>query len=406
MKKSNIICALMALTAISANAQFRVQNDGKIAVHTTSTAQSPITINGTGNSNYYVSLTSSDGMNGVQLNTYGTGYGNDNIYGGWFNASSASQAVGLRTSSSNSNNCMGLIASAGCGVKTIGVLGTIQYGNVGAGVYGTSYGDFGNALTSGFYAGFFHGNVKVTGYIDGVLLGDESSTGSGSSVSSMSLRSTSVSKSLSGLSATIYQKERSALSLGSETAYSLDGDKRPRAEMTGTEPDIMDEQFYGKNHFALDADQLKETYPDLVYVRKDGSKAINYMEMIPLLVQSINELNAEIELLKSQKNELMVNASRTTTGRDDISFSRNVLYQNTPNPFKEQTSIRLSLADDTQSASICIFDMTGKMLKSLPVSTGDTSVSLNGWELGEGMFLYTLIVNGKEIDTRRMIITK
>jgi hypothetical protein len=46
------------------------------------------------------------------------------------------------------------------------------------------------------------------------------------------------------------------------------------------------------------------------------------------------------------------------------------------------------------------------MLKNLPVSSDDTSVSIGGWELGEGMFLYTPIVNGKEIDTKRMIITK
>ena len=64
------------------------------------------------------------------------------------------------------------------------------------------------------------------------------------------------------------------------------------------------------------------------------------------------------------------------------------------------------LADDARDASICIFDMTGNMLKNLPISSGETSVSINGWELGDGMFLYTLIVNGKEIDTKRMIITK
>jgi hypothetical protein len=39
-----------------------------------------------------------------------------------------------------------------------------------------------------------------------------------------------------------------------------------------------------------------------------------------------------------------------------------MLYQNTPNPFKEQTVIRFSLADDAQDAAICIFDMTGKIL--------------------------------------------
>ena len=77
-----------------------------------------------------------------------------------------------------------------------------------------------------------------------------------------------------------------------------------------------------------------------------------------------------------------------------------------PNPFKEQTTIRFQLADDAQNAAICIFDMTGKMLKKLPISSGDTCVSINGWELGEGMFLYALIVNGREIDTKRMIITR
>ena len=83
-----------------------------------------------------------------------------------------------------------------------------------------------------------------------------------------------------------------------------------------------------------------------------------------------------------------------------------MLYQNTPNPFKEQIVIRFSLADDARDAAICIFDMTGKILKKLPISSGETSVAVNGWELGEGMFLYTLIVNGREIDTKRMIITK
>ena len=46
------------------------------------------------------------------------------------------------------------------------------------------------------------------------------------------------------------------------------------------------------------------------------------------------------------------------------------------------------------------------MLKKMPVSSGMESVSIGGYELGEGMFLYSLIVNGQEIDTKKMIITK
>ena len=82
------------------------------------------------------------------------------------------------------------------------------------------------------------------------------------------------------------------------------------------------------------------------------------------------------------------------------------LSQNTPNPFKEQTIIQFKLAEDAKEASICIFDMTGKTLKKMPISSGMDSVSIGGYELGEGMFLYSLIVDGQEIDTKKMVISK
>ena len=161
-----------------------------------------------------------------------------------------------------------------------------------------------------------------------------------------------------------------------------------------------------QNHYALDADRREDTFPDLVYVRKDGSKAINYVEMIPLLVQSINELSAEIEVLKGQSSGGAAKKTRSATNKKASSLSQNRLYQNMPNPFKEQTIIRFSLADDVQNAAICIFDMTGKTVKKMPISSGMESVSIGGYELGEGMFLYSLVVNGQEIDTKKMIISK
>ncbi len=43
--KKTIIMLLMTLPVISANAQFKVQSDGKIAIQTVNTALSPISIN-------------------------------------------------------------------------------------------------------------------------------------------------------------------------------------------------------------------------------------------------------------------------------------------------------------------------------------------------------------------------
>lgn len=383
MKRSIIIISLCTL-ALSASAQFKVlSSDTK-----------------------YISCETS-GKNGMYLKALGSS-SNSNIYGGQFNASASNQAIGLRGIANNSYTCIGVYGDANSGTRTIGILGSTYYGTVGAGVYGTVYGDTGGALTTGVYAGFFNGNVKATGSIvagstiQGALLG-ESASSSNSSEGGQSLRGISMANNLSGLNVTTYQKERPAMPV-EETIFDLDGDSSKVMETP--EPDIIDEQFYTKSHYALDADRLEEIFPDLVYVNKDGSKVINYVEMIPLLVQSINELNEKIEVLEGQASGRKAAAVRGTTGIDNSSISQNKLYQNTPNPFKEKTTIHFTLADDARNAYICIFDMAGKPVKKLPVSAGMDSVSFGGYEIGEGMFLYSLIVNGQEVDTKRMIITK
>ena len=139
---------------------------------------------------------------------------------------------------------------------------------------------------------------------------------------------------------------------------------------------------------------------------QDGYLAVNYTELVPILIRSIQELKAELDEVRGGTGDVAQTRGTTSAGAITTAPTGNVLYQNTPNPFKEQTVIRFSLADDAQDAAICIFDMTGKKLKKQPISSGESSVSINGWELGEGMFLYTLIVNGREIDTKRMILLK
>ena len=389
MKKVFLIglCAL----ALSASAQFKVHGDD--------------------NSTYYVTCNvnnSSNKTGGFSLTKTGSGSGS--VSGGYFTATNGSTNVGFRGDAITGTYCTGVVGSAGSGSRSIGVLGSTYYTNVGAGVYGTVNGNQGSALTSGIYAGFFDGNVKVTGTVNGQVIGagaylGDASGSSGLSGSGLSLRSSSVASSLSGLNVTTYQKERPEMPEITDNIFDdIDIDSLHRGEKP--EPDVIDEQFYDKNHYALDADRLEEAFPDLVYVRKDGTKAINYMEMIPLLVQSINELSAEIEVLKGQTSEGAAGKTRSATEIQGSLKSQNKLYQNTPNPFKEQTIIRFSLADDVQNAAICIFDMTGKTIKKLPISSGMESVSIGGYELGEGMFLYSLVVNGQEMDTKRMIISK
>lgn len=387
MKRSIIIINLCTL-ALSASAQFKVQSSGTYFVSCNTGGKSGITVSAISNNN------------------------NSTVTGGQFTAVASTKAVGIQGIGNSATTSIGVLgtASSDSGTKSIGILGGIYQSiiSTGAAVYGTVYNDMGTGLSTGDkYAGFFRGNVKATGSIvagstiQGAFLG-ESASSSNISEGGQSLRGISVASSLSGLNVTTYQKERPAMPVEEETIFDPDGDSSKVMETP--EPDIIDEQFYTKSHYALDADRLEEVFPDLVYVNKDGSKVINYVEMIPLLVQSINELNEKIEVLQGQSSGRAKAAVRGTTGVDGSSISQNKLYQNTPNPFKEKTTIRFTLTDDAKDAYICIFDMQGKMLMKQSVSVNESSMNVNGSELGAGIYLYSLIVDGQEIDTKRMIL--
>ena len=386
MKRSIIIISLCAL-ALSANAQFRVLSSG----------------------NNYISC-DTGGKSGINLSAVSNSSSPSTLYGGLYTVVGTSQAVGVQGNAVSGTTSIGVQGTVSTATKGLGIVGRFSQSGIttGAAVYGTVYNDIGTALSTGDkYAGFFRGNVKATGSIvagstiQGAFLG-ESASSSNTSEGGQALRGISIAGSLSGLHVTSFQKERPVIPVEKENV--LDLDTVNRGEMP--EPDVMDEQFYAKSHYALDADKLEEVFPDLVYVNKDGSKVINYVEMIPLLVQSINELNEKIEVLEGNGSGRKAAAARGTTGIDNTSTAVNRLFQNTPNPFKETTTIRFTLADDARDAYICIFDMTGKSVKKLPITAGMDSVSFGGYEIGEGMFLYSLIVNGQEIDTKRMIISQ
>jgi hypothetical protein len=82
------------------------------------------------------------------------------------------------------------------------------------------------------------------------------------------------------------------------------------------------------------------------------------------------------------------------------------LFQNNQNPFSEVTDIGYYLPETVSKAMICIYDMNGKQLKCYNInSNGNGFITIDGNELQAGMYMYTLIADGKVVDTKRMILT-
>ncbi len=58
-------------------------------------------------------------------------------------------------------------------------------------------------------------------------------------------------------------------------------------------------------------------------------------------------------------------------------------------------------------AGLYIYNMQGTQLKKIVISDrNNVTITIQGAELTAGMYMYTLIIDGKEIDTKKMILTE
>jgi len=69
--------------------------------------------------------------------------------------------------------------------------------------------------------------------------------------------------------------------------------------------------------------------------------------------------------------------------------------------------MRFFIPETSISAMLCIYNMSGMQIKSISIpEKGYGTITINGSDLQAGMYLYMLIVDGKEVDTKRMILTQ
>ena len=378
--KKECLLTILCFAAISASAQLKVNSNGKVFIQSTvQDTCSALTI-GDDSENYNGC---SIGIRSYKMQQQSSNYYTMGIIGkAECNSNTFGTAIGVNGKAIGAN-----------GFRNFGMLAEINPDCQGAGIYASSEGGIVPYSTSGCYAAYLYGDT----YADGNM----TVACSFYNLSDMRLKENVVSVSGTKNQGSILNKLENldVFSYNLKRPSSLNGGMSKRDLKDWEQADVQ------RTHYGVSAQELQNIFPDLVREGQDGYLTVNYTELIPLLLRAIQELKGELDEVKGN-NSAGARIIPATTDVTSAIKGANVLYQNTPNPFKEQTTIRFSLADDAQDASICIFDMTGKMLKNLPISSGDTSISLNGWELGEGMFLYTLIVNGREIDTKRMIITK
>lgn len=421
MKKILLSLILAAATANS-NAQLVVDTLGKVGIGTT-IPNAKLSVGGNGNTGTVIYCRSDDRKNGIFV--YNTSNNTDCSHGIYLRTENNDGICYGERSIATGNNDMsssqyviGVSGCAGQASTAIGIYGGkyLLSGNLTnfAGVYGAESGTVPTFSDySGTYAGYFRGKVRVTNGIYATVLSPTASTSAsgGNGTPLVEDRGRHVTDKLSQVQTLQFLRydpqEETSMPKTSLADLSVDNMSPEELDsLAKAMEDVEPERYLSAVQYGLAADQLKAVYPELVYEDANGNVSINYVEMVPLLVQSINELSAKVAELEGNSTKKAKAKGETTGIEDNVSDVDMVrMDQNKPNPFSESTVITLNIPSEAQTASIFIYDMSGKQVQSLPVTErGETNITVYARDLTAGMYIYTLVVDGKVEVTRRMIV--
>jgi hypothetical protein len=197
-------------------------------------------------------------------------------------------------------------------------------------------------------------------------------------------------------------------------------------------------QYTGKKlpwgtHIGFMADEIEQAFPELVKNTLlpagvthgergkldvntiENVKVVNYLGMIPVIVEAINEQRAiveqkeiEITQLRSQLQNLEQRLAALESARKgsvNATETQGYLNQNNPNPFNQQTIISFSLPENAGKGILEVADANGRVVKSFAVN-GTGQVELKARSLSPGIYIYRLISNGQTLDSKQMVITQ
>lgn len=177
-----------------------------------------------------------------------------------------------------------------------------------------------------------------------------------------------------------------------------------------------------RKRIGLIAQDVEQIVPEVVRTLPNGKKGIMYSDLVALLIEGVKELKDSLDYKEtlmqkmetriqsledviypkkqSEKTQRRVMGTGTSTTQEEA-----VLFQNIPNPFNQETEIGYRVPDDV-TAFIGIYNLNGQQLKEYSIMDKPSGkIMISASEFPAGIYIYSLIVDGRERDSKRMVLT-
>lgn len=356
---------------------------------------------------------------------FSTANGSATNYAGYFNA----------TASTISNN-YGIESNAGNGRFNYGVRGLTNGGNISIGLFGHAKNAiYQNIGISGSAVGGSDLNVGIYGNCNGntpgvdfagYFAGDLGGTGTFSYASDFNLKQNI--NPITNALGIVKQLQPKTFDFKTAQYPQMNLTSRQQYGFIAQDVEPILPELVTDNLFPAKLDSAGNVVTAAV-----NYKSINYNAFIALLMGGMQEQQRSLDSLKTKtSNQDSINASLQTQitqlmgmiteccnsnngnhngnhSMSNINIDLNdgqtiVLEQNVPNPFAEQTIINYFLPDNTSKAQMLFYNAGGKLIQSVELSQkGKGSLTVFASDLSNGIYTYTLVVDGKVVETKKML---
>lgn len=164
--------------------------------------------------------------------------------------------------------------------------------------------------------------------------------------------------------------------------------------------EFKDKNFGSELQYGLIAQEVQKILPSLVIESDKGDLAMNYIGIIPVLIEAMKEQQTQINELKAQ-----ISNNFKTQNQDLVQFTNTKIINVSPNPSSDVILVSLNVDKAVATANLQVHDLNGTLLSSLNLKERDTNIvkSLQKDNFGKGIYIVSLIINGKSIDTKKIV---
>lgn len=186
-----------------------------------------------------------------------------------------------------------------------------------------------------------------------------------------------------------------AVAKKAEGAATLDVFKGHDKDLEGVEHETPASELEGEMAPTRDRDEYIESHDDIL-------AKIATMEAE---LATLRQYNEQLELENSTIRRGMTNCCMES--KPDLSIANSFLLQNAPNPFHESTKVQFFIPEKVETATLQIRNIKGQLLDAYDLDEGGLGeVEIEGNLLEQGTYIYTLVIDGKMVDSKMMILTK